>query len=144
MSPSHFNILIAEDNPTDVMVMREALSDHAHRIELHAVNDGVQALEFLQRQGAHAQAPRPDLILLDLNMPRKGGLEVLREIKADAALCAIPVVVLSTSQAPEDLRAAYQAHANCYIRKPMDFHEFSQVVQGLEQFWCHVVTLPHA
>jgi CheY-like chemotaxis protein len=144
MSLRTASILIIEDNPTDVLLMREALADAKLHVDLHVAQDGVAGLEFLRRLGAHAQAPRPDLILLDLNMPRKSGLEVLTEIKADASLRAIPVVMLSTSSAEDDLARAYAAHVNCYIRKPVDFGRLAEVVKGIEDFWFTVVTLPKA
>lgn len=139
---STFVILIAEDNPTDVMIMREAMEGAKVQLELHAVSDGVATLEFLRRMGNNKDAPRPDLILLDLNMPRKNGHEVLAEIKADPEFKDIPVVMLTTSQAEDDLAKAYANHVNCYIRKPLDFEAFVQVVRSIEQFWFTVVTLP--
>ena len=142
MSIRTVSILAIEDNPTDVMLMREALSSAKLHVDLHVVQDGVMGLEFLHRIGAHAQAPRPDLILLDLNLPRKSGLELLVEIKADESLRAIPVVMLTTSQAEDDLAQAYAAHVNCYIRKPVDFERFAEVVKSIENFWFAVVTLP--
>lgn len=142
MSPAPFVILIAEDNPTDVMIMREALEGAKVRVELHAVSDGVAALEFLRRIGPNRAAPRPDLILLDLNMPRKNGHEVLAEVKMDLDLKKIPVVMLTTSQAEDDVAKAYAHNVNCYIRKPVDFENFVEVVRGIEQFWFTVVTLP--
>ncbi len=135
-------ILIMEDNPSDVMIMREALAHAKVRIKLHVACDGVAGLEFLRRMGAHANAPRPDLILLDLNMPRKDGHEVLAEVKADESLRRIPVVVLTTSQAEDDVARAYGAHVNCYIRKPVDFDRLTEVVKSIEDFWFTVVTLP--
>jgi len=142
MTPRTVTILIIEDNPTDVMIMQEALSSAKVRINLHVAHDGVAGLEFLLRRGDHAEAPRPDLILLDLNMPRKNGHEVLAEIKADETLRNIPVVVLTTSPAENDVARAYGAHVNCYIRKPADFDRFVEVVQSIEHFWFSVVTLP--
>lgn len=142
MNSSQFVILIVEDNPTDVMIMREALDNAKVRVDLHAACDGVQGLEFLRRMGPHASAPRPDLVLLDLNMPRKNGHEVLAEIKADESLRSIPVVMLTTSQAEDDLARAYAGHVNCYIRKPVDFERFTEVVRSIEQFWFTIVTLP--
>ncbi len=136
------NILIVEDSPTDVMLTREAL-DHAKLLNhLHVVENGVEAMEFLHRQGKHGAAPRPDLILLDLNMPRKNGLEVLAEIKGDETLRAIPVVILTTSKAETDILKAYGHHANCYITKPVDFEAFAEVVRSIQTFWFSVVTLP--
>jgi CheY-like chemotaxis protein len=135
-------ILMAEDNATDVMLTREALA-HAKVINtLHVVEDGIEAMEFLHRRGKHAKAPQPDLILLDLNMPRKNGQEVLAEIKADTKLKQIPVVVLTTSKAEEDVVKAYGLYANCYVIKPVDFDVFAEVVRSIQQFWFSVVTLP--
>lgn len=135
-------ILIIEDNPTDVMIMKEALESSKVRINLHVAHDGVEGMQYLRRMGEHADAPRPDLILLDLNMPRKDGHEVLAEIKTDESLSSIPVVVLTTSQAEDDVARAYGAHVNCYIRKPVDFARFVEVVQSIEHFWFTVVRLP--
>lgn len=137
-------ILMAEDSPTDVMLKREALEDAKLLNTLHVVDNGVDAMEFLRRKGQYAAAPRPDLILLDLNMPRKSGLEVLAEIKADANLRAIPVVILTTSKAEGDIMQAYGHHANCFISKPVDFEAFAQVVRQISSFWFNVVTLPPA
>jgi CheY-like chemotaxis protein len=135
-------ILMVEDNPTDVMITKEAL-EHAKVLNtLHVVEDGMEALDFLHRRGKHAKAPQPDLILLDLNMPRKNGQEVLAEIKADKRLKQIPVVVLTTSKAEEDVVKAYGLHANCYVIKPVDFDVFAEVVRSIQQFWFSVVTLP--
>ncbi len=136
-------ILLVEDSPTDVLMAREAL-DHAKVLNhLQVVEDGVEAMALLRRQGKYADAPRPDLILLDLNLPRKDGREVLAEVKADDDLKLIPVVVLTTSKAEEDVLKAYGHHANCYITKPVDFPEFAQVVKSIEHFWFAVVTLPN-
>ena len=135
-------ILMIEDSPTDVLMAREAL-DHAKVLNrLHVVEDGVAAMAFLRQQGPYADAPRPGLILLDLNLPKKDGREVLAEIKADENLKLIPVVVLTTSKAEEDVFKAYGLHANCYITKPMDFSRFADVVQTIQEFWFTVVTLP--
>jgi len=135
-------ILMVEDNPTDVMITKEAL-EHAKLLNsLHIAEDGMEALDFLHRRGKHAKAPQPDLILLDLNMPRKNGQEVLAEIKADKRLKNIPVVVLTTSKAEEDVVKAYGLHANCYVIKPVDFDVFAEVVRSIQQFWFTVVTLP--
>lgn len=144
MNTKPFVILVAEDNTTDVMIMREALTSAKVKVDMHVVSDGVAALEFLRRLGTHAVAPRPDLILLDLNMPRKNGHEVLAEAKADESLRQIPVVMLTTSQAEDDVARAYANHVNCYIRKPVDFERFSEVVRSIEAFWFTVVTLPQA
>lgn len=135
-------ILMAEDNATDVMLTKEALAHAKVLNTLHVVEDGIQALDFLHRRGAYAKMPRPDLILLDLNMPRKNGQEVLAEIKADDDLKHIPVVVLTTSKAEEDVLKAYGLFANCYVIKPVDFDVFAEVVRSIQQFWFSVVTLP--
>jgi CheY-like chemotaxis protein len=135
-------ILMVEDNPTDVMITKEALAHAKVLHSLHVVEDGMEALDFLHRRGKHTKAPQPDLILLDLNMPRKNGQEVLAEIKADQLLKQIPVVVLTTSKAEEDVVKAYGLHANCYVIKPVDFDVFAEVVRSIQQFWFSVVTLP--
>ena len=135
-------ILLAEDSATDVLLAEEALEHAKMRNNLHVVKDGVEAMAFLRKEGKYADAPRPDLILLDLNMPRKDGREVLAEVKADDELKSIPVVVLTTSQAQEDVLKAYGLHANCYISKPVDFEQFTNVVQAIDQFWFTIVTLP--
>ena len=135
-------ILLVEDNPGDVRLTREALKDAKVVNNLSVVFDGEAALEFLKRRGKHANAPRPDLILLDLNLPRKDGREVLEEIKRDETLMTIPVVVLTTSKAEEDIVKSYRLHANCYITKPVDFGRFMEVVRQLENFWLAVVHLP--
>ena len=135
-------ILLVEDSPSDAEFTVEALKEAKVRNHLNVVEDGVQAMEFLRRQGQFAQAPRPDLIMLDLNLPRKDGREVLAELKADDTLKTIPVVVLTTSRAEQDVLRAYQLHANCYITKPVDFQQFLEVVRSIESFWLFVVTLP--
>ena len=135
-------ILLVEDSSTDVMLAEEALEAAKMRNNLHVVKDGVEAMAFLRKEGKYANMPRPDLMLLDLNMPRKDGREVLSEVKADDNLKTIPVVVLTTSPAQEDVLKAYGLHANCYISKPVDFEQFMNVVQAIDQFWFTVVTLP--
>jgi two-component system response regulator len=135
-------ILLVEDSATDVMLAEEALEQAKLRNNLHVVKDGVEAMAFLRKQGKYADVPRPDLMLLDLNMPRKDGREVLAEVKSDDNLKYIPVVVLTTSQAQEDVLKAYGLHANCYISKPVDFEQFANVVRAIDQFWFTVVTLP--
>ena len=135
-------ILLVEDNPGDVELTREAFEEGKIRNRLHIVGDGVEALAFLRRAGHYAAQPRPDIVLLDLNLPKKSGLEVLGEMKADPDLRTIPVVVLTTSRAEEDVARSYQAHANCYIAKPVDFEKFMVVVRSLEDFWLSVVRLP--
>ncbi|HEX8671307.1 MAG TPA: response regulator [Longimicrobium sp.] len=135
-------VLLVEDNPGDVRLTREALKEGKVSNNLHVAPDGVEALAFLRREGPHAAAVRPDLILLDLNLPRKGGREVLEEIKSDPALRHIPVVILTSSQAEQDIARAYDLHANCYISKPVDLDQFINVVRSIEDFWFTVVKLP--
>ena len=135
-------ILLVEDSPSDAEFTVEALKEAKVRNHLSLVEDGVQAMEFLRRQGKYAQAPRPDLIMLDLNLPRKDGREVLAEMKADNNLKMIPEVVVTTSRAEQDVLRAYELHANCYITKPVDFQQFLNVVRSIESFWLFVVTLP--
>lgn len=135
-------ILLVEDSPTDVMLAEEALEYAKMRNSLHVAKDGVEAMAFLRKQGKYAAVPRPDLILLDLNLPRKNGREVLTEVKADDDLKSIPVVVITTSQAQEDVLKAYGLHANCYISKPVDFNQLTNVVRAIDNFWFTVVTLP--
>ncbi len=135
-------ILLVEDSPSDTELTVEALAAAKVSNRLSTVEDGVQAMEFLRREGGYVQAPRPDLILLDLNLPRKDGREVLAEIKADERLKAIPVVVLTTSQAERDVLRAYALNANCYITKPVDFKQFLEVIKAIEDFWLTVVKLP--
>ena len=135
-------ILLVEDNPGDVRLTREALKEGKVYNNLHWARDGVEALEFLKRQGKHADAPRPDIILLDLNLPKKDGREVLAVIKNDVDLKQIPVVVLTTSEAEEDVLKSYELHANCYVTKPVDLEKFIHVVQSIDRFWLSVVTLP--
>ena len=137
-------ILLVEDNPGDVELTREALHDGKIHMNLSVVSDGVEALAFLKREGAFAGAPRPDLILLDLNLPRKDGRAVLAEIKEDSSLRHIPVVVLTSSQAEQDIVRAYDLHANCYVTKPVDLDQFITIVRSIEQFWFTVVKLPRA
>lgn len=136
------DILLAEDNPADVRLTREALKAAKVLNELHHVQDGIETMKFLRREGKYANAPRPSLLLLDLNMPRMGGVEVLAAIKADDELKSIPVVVLTTSKAEEDIVSAYQLHANAYISKPVDLSDFLAVIRSFEGFWLAVVTLP--
>ncbi|MCA1596223.1 MAG: response regulator [Chloroflexi bacterium] len=137
-------ILLVEDSSTDVLLAREALEHAKVRNELHVVKDGVEAMAFLRKEGLYTGVPGPDLILLDLNLPRKDGREVLAEVKADEHLRTIPVVVLTTSKAQEDVLKAYGLHANCYISKPVDFEQFTNVVMAIDQFWFTVVILPKA
>ena len=135
-------ILLVEDNEGDVRLTREALKEGRIRNRLHVVIDGEQALAFLKRQGEYSDAPRPDLILLDLNLPRLDGKEVLASIKTDPKLKQIPVVVLTSSRTEQDLMRAYDLHANCYITKPVEFEEFIDVVRSIEDFWLTIVVLP--
>ncbi len=135
-------ILLVEDNPADVRLTTEALKEEKVLNKLHVVNDGVEALEFLNRQGKYADAVRPDLIILDLNLPRKDGREVLKEIKNDDSLKTIPVVVLTISKAEEDIFRAYNLHANCYITKPVDLGQFIKVAKSVNEFWLTIVRLP--
>jgi len=135
-------ILLVEDNAADVRLTREALKDAKILNILHVARDGEEAMEFLCRKGKHADAPRPDLVLLDLNLPRKDGREVLAEIKANEDLKRIPVVILTTSKSEEDVLKAYNLHANCYVTKPLDLDQFIRVVQAIEDFWFTVVRLP--
>jgi len=135
-------ILLVEDNPGDVELTREALHDSKVHMNLSVVNDGVEALAFLRREEQYAGAPRPDLILLDLNLPKKDGRAVLAEIKQDRTLRHIPVVILTSSQAEQDILRAYDLHANCYVTKPVDFDQFITIVRSIEQFWFTVVKLP--
>ena len=136
------NILLVEDNPGDVRLTVEALRESRVRNDLSVVKDGIQAMAFLRREGEHAGAPRPDLILLDLNLPKKDGRDVLDEIKRDDDLKSIPVVVLTTSEAEEDVRKAYGLRANCYITKPLDLEQFVKVVKSIGEFWLTIVKLP--
>lgn len=139
---SPIEILLVEDNPGDVRLTIEALKEGKVRNRLSVARDGVEALAFLRQEGAHARASRPDLILLDLNLPRKDGREVLAEVKADPFLRRIPVVVLTTSKAEEDILRTYDLHANCYIAKPVDLDQFIAVVRSIDDFWLSVVRLP--
>lgn len=135
-------ILMVEDNPGDVRLTQEALKGGKIWNELNVVSDGVAALDYLHRRPPYATAARPDLVLLDLNLPKKDGREVLAAMKGDASLKSIPVVVLTTSQAEEDVIRAYNLNANCYVTKPVDFEQFTRIVQAIEDFWLTVVTLP--
>lgn len=135
-------ILLVEDSLGDVRLTREAFKEGKVLNKLSVVNDGVEAMTFLQRKGKYADAPRPDLILLDLNMPKKDGREVLAEIKADEKLKRIPVVILTVSKAEQDIFKTYNLHANCYITKPVDLAQFMEVVKTIEEFWLTIVKLP--
>jgi len=135
-------ILLVEDSPGDARLAREGLSQCKIRNTLHIVDDGVKAMAFLNRRGEYATAPRPDLILLDLNLPKKDGREVLREIKEHASFKTIPVVILTTSRDAQDINKTYSLHANCYVTKPLDLNQFLDVVRSIEDFWFTTVQLP--
>ena len=135
-------VLLVEDNPGDAQLTRIALEDSKISIHLNVVEDGVEAMAFLRKQEKYVKAAHPDIVLLDFNLPRKDGREVLAEIKADENLKRIPVVVLTTSQAQEDILKAYNLSANCYIAKPVDFDQFVRIVQSIENFWFAIVKLP--
>jgi CheY-like chemotaxis protein len=140
--PDVVEVLLVEDDPGDVLLIREAFDDNEVANRLHVVADGVEALDFLRRRARYVDAPRPDLVLLDLNLPRKDGREVLAEVKEDADLRMIPVVVLTTSQAEEDVLRSYNLHANAYVTKPVDFDRFIGVVRQIDEFFVSVVQLP--
>ena len=142
-SPRPIEILLVEDNPGDVRLTMEALREAKVHNNVSVAKDGVEAMAYLRREGPHANARRPDLILLDLNLPKKDGREVLAEIKADAGLKQIPVVILTTSRAEQDIVKSYDLHANCYVTKPVDLDQFITVVRSIEDFWLTVVALPH-
>lgn len=136
------DILLVEDNPGDARLAEEAMKEAKVRNKLYVVKDGVEAMAFLRREGPYAAMPRPDLILLDLNLPRKDGREVLAEIKQDPSLRRIPVVVLTTSQADEDVVKSYDLRVNCYIAKPVDLEQFMKVIKAIDDFWLTIVKLP--
>ena len=135
-------ILLVEDNPGDVRLTLEAMREAKVRNRMHVVEDGVEAMEFVRRAGRFGEAPRPDLVLLDLNLPKMDGRSVLAELKADPDLRRIPVVVLTTSRSEEDVLRAYDLHANCYVTKPVSFEQFMHVIRQIDEFWIKVVTLP--
>jgi CheY-like chemotaxis protein len=139
---SMIQVLLVEDDPGDVLITKEAFEENKVRNQLNIVNDGVKALAYLRREAEYADALRPDLILLDLNLPKMGGHEVLEQIKSDADLCSIPVVVLTTSDAEEDVLRSYNLHANAYVTKPVDFERFLSVVRQIDDFFVSVVKLP--
>jgi chemotaxis family two-component system response regulator Rcp1 len=139
-----FEILLVEDSPGDVRLTREALKDAKVHINLHVASDGIEAMAFLNHEGDFAEVPRPDMILLDLNLPRKDGRQVLEEIKATPALMTIPIVILTTSESEQDILKSYQLHANCYISKPVDLDGFLTVVKCIDNFWLSIVKLPRA
>lgn len=142
VNPQLVNILLVEDNPGDVRLTKEALRDSKVLNQLNVVSDGVEAMAYLRKQGSHARAARPDLILLDLNLPKKDGRQVLEEIKTDANLKAIPVVILTSSKAEEDIAKSYAHHANCYVAKPIGLDAFVSAVKAIEDFWLSIVKLP--
>jgi two-component system, chemotaxis family, response regulator Rcp1 len=135
-------VLLVEDSPGDVRLTREAFKDAKVHVNMHVAEDGIQAMAFLKREGKHCNAPRPDMILLDLNLPKKGGREVLEEIKESPALKSIPVVILTTSASEADILRSYELHANCYITKPVGLAGFLEVVKSIDGFWLSVVKLP--
>ena len=137
------DILMVEDNPGDARLTQEALKESKVYNNLHHVRDGVEAMEFLHKEGTYADAPTPDIILLDLNLPRKDGRQVLAELKAIPRLKNIPVVVLTTSEAEQDIVKSYELHANCYITKPVDLDKFVEIIHGIENFWLSIVKLPN-
>jgi CheY-like chemotaxis protein len=136
------DVLLVEDDPGDVLMTREAFADYKIHNRLHVVNNGVEAMDFLHRRGEHVDAPVPDLVLLDLNLPKMGGREVLAEIKNDVTLRSIPVVVLTTSDSEDDVRSSYSLYANAYVTKPVDFESFIDVVRQIDDFFVSVVRLP--
>lgn len=140
--PKFIEILLVEDSPADILLTREAFKNNKIANKIYVAEDGIQALDFLYKRGQYASAPRPDLILLDLNLPRKNGREVLAEIKADPDLRTIPIVVLTTSNDEEDILKAYNLNANCYVIKPVGFENFMKAMQSIRNFWFSVVTLP--
>jgi CheY-like chemotaxis protein len=137
------DVLLVEDDPGDILMTREAFEHHKIQNKLHVVTDGEQALQYLHQTGEYTKAPRPGLILLDLNLPRRAGLEVLAELKEDPGLRVIPVVILTTSQAEEDILRSYSLHANAYVSKPVDFERFMDVIRQIDSFFVQVVQLPH-
>lgn len=142
MNADLISVLLVEDDPGDVMLVREAFADHELGNRLNVVDDGVKAIEYVRRRGEFADSERPDLILLDLNLPRKSGAEVLAEIKGDPDLSTIPIVVLTTSDSEEDVLRAYRHHANAYIAKPVDFDRFREIVHRIDDFFVGIVRLP--
>jgi two-component system, chemotaxis family, response regulator Rcp1 len=136
------DILVVEDNPGDARLIKEVLNDNKIYSTLFIVNDGVEAMNFLRKEGKYKNVPIPDLVILDLNLPKKDGREVLSEIKADDELKHIPIVIMTISQAEEDILKTYNLHANCYITKPIDLNQFVKVVKSIEDFWFSIVKLP--
>jgi two-component system response regulator len=142
MNAELISVLLVDDDPGDVLLVREAFEDHKVGNVLSVVSDGVEAMQYVRQEGSYADVTRPDLMLLDLNLPRKSGIEVLSEIKNDPLLSTIPIVVLTTSEAEEDIVRAYKLHANAYITKPVDFEQFSQIVHQIDDFFIGLVKLP--
>jgi two-component system, chemotaxis family, response regulator Rcp1 len=142
VSLKQVEILLVEDNPGDVRLTTEALKEGKILNHLNVVNDGVEAIDFLRKQGKYSDAPRPDVIFLDLNLPKKDGREVLTEIKNDSSLKSIPVIILTTSQSEHDILMTYESHANCFICKPVDLEQFLKVIKLIEEFWFSIVKLP--
>lgn len=142
MNADLISVLLVEDDPGDVLLIREAFTDYKVGNVLSVVSDGVQAMQFVRGEGDYASHERPDLVLLDLNLPRKSGAEVLAEIKGDPELSTIPVIVLTTSEAEEDVLRSYKSHANAYITKPVDFDHFKQIVHKIDDFFIGIVKLP--
>ncbi|MGA1790509.1 MAG: response regulator [bacterium] len=142
MNANDLNILLVEDNPADVRLITEALKEKKIQNRLTVAEDGFEALSYLRREGGYENAPRPHLILLDLNLPKKNGHEVLEEIKTDENLRRIPVIILTTSTNEQDIRKSYDLHANCYINKPVDFTRWIRIVEGIENFWFTIVKIP--
>jgi two-component system, chemotaxis family, response regulator Rcp1 len=142
INPKTQNILLVEDNPGDILLTMEAFKEVAIPHELNAVNDGVDAVSYLKRTGKFVDAVRPDIIFLDINLPKKNGFEVLAEIKQDPDLKHIPVIILSTSASKHDIQKAYELHANCYLIKPVELEDFFRVIRSLENFWFNVASIP--
>lgn len=136
-------VLLVEDSPADIRLTQEALKENKLKINLNVAHDGVEAMEYLRKENQYSNKPRPDLILLDLNMPRMDGREVLKAVKEEPNLCSIPIVILTISSAEEDILLTYKHHANCYIRKPLDLNQFMEIVKKIETFWFSIVTLPN-
>jgi len=136
-------ILLVEDNPGDARLAKEALKDSKLKNNLYIAEDGIEAMDFLNRKGKYSQMPRPDLILLDLNLPKKDGREVLAEVKSNDDFKRIPIVILTISRAEEDIFKTYNLHANCYVTKPLDLEQFMKVVKSIEDFWLTIVKLPN-
>jgi chemotaxis family two-component system response regulator Rcp1 len=141
--PVAIDVLLVEDSPGDVRLTREALNEANRAIRLHVANDGVEAMAFLRCEGVHVRAPRPELILLDLNLPRMDGREVLAQLKSDDKLKSIPIIILTTSEAEADIAKSYQLHANCYLSKPVQLDAFEKVVTSINDFWLTKTKLPH-